>query len=131
MTRYICMIILMIFLILSCSTVKTEKVEMNDRIEKISHSQETDTITKAIFLFYNYENSILPFVVFTIGEYPQKANSLGYCEVSLPHGGKYDFYINTTSLGPGKFDKANGEFHNVLDITDKQSNYFIVHFHYY
>jgi hypothetical protein len=121
----------MVFLILSCSTVKTEKVEMNDRIEKVSHSQETDTITKAIFLFYNYENSILPSVVFTIGEYPQMANSLGYCEVSLPHGGRYDFYINSTSLRPFKFDKEEREFHNVLDITDKQSNYFIVHFQYY
>ena len=58
MTRYICMLILMVFFILSCSTVKTEKVEMSDRIEKVSHSQETDTITKAIFLFNNYENSI-------------------------------------------------------------------------
>ena len=127
MTRYICMLILMVFFILSCSTVKTEKVEMSDRIEKVSHSQETDTITKAIFLFNNYENSIHPFVVFTIGEYRQMTNSLGYCEVSLPHGGRYDFYINR----PDKFDKDEREFHNVLDITDKESNYFIVHFHYY
>lgn len=131
MTQYICILTLMIFLILSCSTVKIEKVEMNDRIEKVSHSQKTDTITKAIFLFYNYENSILPSVVFTIGEYSQRANSLGYCEVSLPHGGRYDFYIHPTSTIPVKFDKDDREFHNVLDITDKQSNYFIVHFHYY
>ncbi len=118
--------ILSFFCVISCSNFRTRNT-----IEKITQEQNTDTftkITKAAFLFLDFESNMCPFAYFTLGGEFYQANCFGYAEIPMKQGGKYTFTFNPIILQDTS-TKDDNKF-RIIDITDKRNNYFLVRYQY-